>query len=240
VRKVSIVATPEDDLEPDRAQLERVAFGRAETPAQVAAAHEALRQLVDADAAKAEAARAAAVEEYVPEPDVTEHFFEEPEVPQRRRSLIPLLVVAGLFAGALTGVLVTRADFVASTPAAEPTAVATPEPTPDPAAALKSMMAPQTAADKQYPFLHGTTPGAIQPASIHRVLIAADGATLWVGRSDSGICMMWSRPDVTDSGIAGAATCASPSEFGRNGLTLSEGVNAWSWNGIDFTEAPGP
>jgi hypothetical protein len=231
------MTTPDDGAEPTRAELERVAFGRAETPAEVAAAQSALRRLVHSDAAAAAAARAAA--QPVAEPEVVDVALvpvgEEPASRPRRRTLIPLLVVVGLFAGAAVGVLATRPEATTTTPGASATTTPTPTPTPNAVLALKSLLAPQTKADKDYPFLVASGHGAIQPASVHRIMTAPDGAVLWVGRSDTGVCMMWSRPDKTDDGIAGASTCAAPAEFDSSGLTLSDGPNSWTWNGIDFT-----
>jgi hypothetical protein len=244
------MTTPDEDARPTRAALERVAFGRAQTPAEVAAAHDALRRLVEADAAKAAAARAAA--ELAAVPEIVDVDYgpapSEPEPARRRRSLVPLLVVVGLLAGAVIGIVATRPELVPTTPGSGASTSPTPAPTPNAAAALKSLLVPQTKADKGYPFLadsgrgalqRGSGRAALQPASVHRITTAPDGAVLWVGRSDTGICMMWSRTDATDSGIAGATTCDSPGDFEKDGLTLSDGTDTWSWNGIYFTTTLG-
>jgi hypothetical protein len=232
------MTTPAEDSEPTRAQLERVAFGRAETPAEIAAAQDALRRLVETDAASVAIERETAAHEVEPEPDVVDdaHEVETPVPVRRRRTLVPLLIVVGLFAGAAIGVLVTRSEPVVPIGSeAAASATPTPAPTPDPTAAFRLLLVPQTKADKAFPLPISSGPSTIQSASIHRVLSTPDGATLWVGRSDTGICLMWSRAHPTDDGIAGGVTCAAPSAFARHGLTLSDGANTWSWNGIAFT-----
>jgi hypothetical protein len=240
-RKVSSMTTSDEDNAPTRAELQRIAFGRAQTPAELDAAHAALRRLVDEDAAVAAAAHPAPEPAAVPETIVVEYdpVAEEPKPAPRRRTLIPLLVIVGLFAGAVVGIMVTRPELAATPGAASASDAPTPAPTPDATAALKLLLLAQTKADKDYPFLVSSGHGAIQPASVHRIMTATDGATLWIGRSDSGICLMWSRTDTTDSGIAGAVTCASPGEFDKNGLTLSDGQNRWSWDGLQFTTTLG-
>lgn len=235
------MTTPDDERPPTRAELERLAFGRASTPAEIDAAQAALRRLVDEDAATADAARVAAQPAVVPEVVVVDYdpVAEQPRPVPRRRTLVPLLVVVGLIAGCTVGFLVTRPGPAATPGSATASETPTPVPTPDAAEALKSLLLPQIAADKNYPFLAGSGRGAIQPASVHRILTAPDGAALWVGRTDSGICMMWSRMDTTDAGIAGAATCDSPGDFAKQGLTLTDGSDTWSWNGLYFTTTLG-
>jgi hypothetical protein len=229
------MTAPVDDSNPTRAQLERVAFGRAETPAEIAAAQDALRRLVEADAALAAVEREVAMPEVVPEPPVHDDV-PDVEIPARRRkTLVPLLLVVGLFAGAAIGILVTRPQSTPSIVADAGSSTPTPTPTANAAAALKSLLVPQTEADKGYPLPGSTSPFAIQPASVHRILTSPDGTTLWTGRSDTGICLMWSRDDATNGGIAAESTCAAPSEFAKSGLTVSERGYAWTWNGIVFT-----
>jgi hypothetical protein len=41
-------------------------------------------------------------------------------------------------------------------------------------------------------------------------------------------------PDTADGATAGA-TCASVFEFGDSGLSLREGNDLWTWDGIAFT-----
>jgi hypothetical protein len=229
------MTAPSGDSEPTRAALERVAFGRAETPAEVAAAQDALRQLVETDVASVTAARPVEDPVIVPEPAIPESSHEDQFPTRRRRTLVPVLVIVGLFAGAVIGLLAARTESAPPTGAAAASSTPTAEPTPDAAAALKSLLVPQTKADKAFPLPISSGPSTIQSASIHRILTAADGATLWVGRSDTGVCLMWSGAHPTDGGIAGGVDCEAPSVFAKRGLTLSEGAYAWSWNGIAFT-----
>jgi hypothetical protein len=229
------MTTPVESDGPSRKELERIAFGRADTPAEVAAAEDALRRLVDADEVLAALARPLAA----PEPPLTPTPVEardEANIPTRRhRTLVPLIIVIGLFAGGAIGILVTRSESALSIGGAPATSdTPTPEPTPDPAAALRSLLVPQTKADKGYPLPEGSGPFPIQPASVHRIMTAGDGATLWAARSDSEICLMWTHRSSSD-GIEGGMACAAPSEFATRGLSLSEGGTSWTWNGIAFT-----
>jgi hypothetical protein len=238
----------DDDDSPSRAQLERIAFGRATTPLEIEAAQEALERLAAQDAARAEARASAAApragvasavaggaaDESTAEADIEAEPREE--VPGRRRSLVPLLVVVGLFAGALGGVLLAHAEGTSIDPATADATGSTPTPAPtaDAGAALKSLLVPQTKADKEFPLQSASTTLDIQPASIHRILTAADGATLWTGRTDTDICLMWtaaSRSAQSSGGIG----CATPIAFADGGLKLSEGLITWTWDGTNFT-----
>ncbi|HMH59294.1 MAG TPA: hypothetical protein VK537_08945 [Galbitalea sp.] len=239
------MTAPADDSEPTRAQLERIAFGRAESPAEIAEAQDALRRLVEADAASVAVEREREREREVTMPEVTPGPAIHEDLPDvkvpapRRKTLVPVIVVVGLFAGAAIGVLVAHPAASPSIGAAPASSTPAPAPTADAAAALKSLLVPQTEADKEYPLPGSTTPFAIQPASVHRILTSPDGTTLWTGRSDTGICLMWSRDDTTNGGISAESTCATPSEFAKSGLTLSERGYAWTWNGILFTTTVG-
>ena len=232
------MTTADDDGAPTRAELERIAYGRAETPAQVAAAQDALRRLVEEDAASTTTITPAEVPEVAPAPVAPEDQYED-ALPVRRRTLVPLLIVVGLFAGAVIGFLVTRPEPTATIGGATASGIPTPASTANAAAALKSLVAPQTKADKGFPLpaYSGTAP--IQPASVHKILTSSDGATLWIGRSDTDICLMWSRHDPTDGNLEGGVTCSTPQQFATQGLTLSEGSNGWTWNGIAFTTTLG-
>jgi hypothetical protein len=234
----------DDDDSPTRAQLERTAFGRADTPAEIAAAEEALEQLVALDATLAAARLAAAspVSETVPAGpgdapvDDGPVAGPVPDAPRRARSLVPLLVLVGLFAGAVGGVLLAHAQGASIDPTTADQAASTPSPAPtaDAGAALKSLLVPQTKADKAFPLQSASTTLDFQPASIHRILTAADGATLWTGRTDTDICLMWTEP-TSASDSTGGIGCATPTAFADGGIKLSEGLITWTWNGTAFT-----
>jgi hypothetical protein len=227
-----------DDSEPTRAELERIAFGRAESAAEIAAAQDALRRLVEADAAAAPTAAPADVPAVAPDPAARENLDEDPLPRPRRRTLVPLLVVVGLFACAVVGVLVTHPASTSSIGAAA-SGTPTPLATANAAAALKSLLVSQTRADKEYPLPEGSGANPIQPASVHRILTAPDGTTLWTGRSETDICLMSTRHLSSNGSIGGTITCATPGEFARSGLSLSDGANSWTWNGIQFTTTLG-
>jgi hypothetical protein len=233
------MTTPDDDRTPTRAELERIAFGRAETPAQITAAQDALRRLVEEDAAAAPAAGPAEIPEVVPEPGVPEDLYEAPFPARRRRTLVPLIIVVGLFAGAVIGILVARPGATTPIGGFASSGTSTPVSDANAAAALKSLLVPQTKADKGFPLPEGSGPFPIQPASVHRILTASDGTTLWTGRSDTDICLMSTRQDSTNGSIGGAVACATPSQFALSGLTLSDGADGWTWNGIGFTTTLG-
>jgi hypothetical protein len=221
-----------------RARLQRIAFGRADSPAQQRAAQDALEELVARDAAVAEASRA--MDAPQPEPVAQEQVEAEVEPSDRPgtrpRSLVALLVVIGLFAGGVAGVLIAHgqsgvvdpisADATGSTPLPVPTA--------DAGAALKSLLIPQTKADTQFPLKSAASSLDIQPASIHRIMTNADGATLWTARTGNDICMMWTAPGRADGNDSDFG-CATPSAFANGGLRLTEGLTTWTWDGSTFT-----
>jgi len=228
------MATESDQTAPSRSELERIAFGRAQTPDEVAAAAAAL-QLLAAD----DEARAVAIGPPAPEPD-PEPAAVEPESPdakveeraqRSRRSPVPLVVAAGLVAALILGVVLSH-QSAGAPGAAHPAAAAVTSA--DAAAALKSLLATQTAADKSYPLPGYSAEMSIQPASIHRILTSSDGATLWTGRTDNDLCLMWTGTDPTAT-IGAGITCAAPRAFDASGLRLSEGITSWTWNGKAFT-----
>jgi hypothetical protein len=233
------MTAPDNAIEPTRRELERTAFGRAETPDEIAAAQDALRRLVDEDAAAAAAARPSDEVETAGPSAASEDVPEHRSPPLRRRTLVPLLVVVGLFAGAVVGILLSHPESTPAPLAGAESVTPSPAPTPNPAAALKSLLVSQTKADKGYPLPEGSGPFPIQPASVHRIMTASDGATLWTGRSDTGICLMSTRNDAANGSTGGTITCATPSEFAVHGLTLAEGTNLWTWNGVAFTTTVG-
>ena len=271
--------TGDDENSLTRAQLERIAFGRADTPAEISAAQDALAKLVTQDAALARAAHAEtahvqtarsapaaagqAQERFgagailqaqtrspgenesgdldAPVRDAALRDESRPSTRSgsqrvRRRSLLPLLVLTGLFAGAVGGVLLARAQAtnVEPLPAAAAGSTPTPAPRADAGAALASMLVPQSSADKQFPLSGTLTTFDIQPASVHRILTTSDGATLWTGRTDTDICLIWTASGRAD-GSTGGIGCATPLAFANGGVSVSEGLVTWSWNGTAFT-----
>ncbi len=230
---------------PTRAELERIAYGRAASDEQRAAAQDALERLVerDAEATQSQPTTIPPVLPVEPTPPDNDVASVEPDAtstnqpPRARRSLVPLLIVVGLFVGAAGGVLLahTQGGSVGAATADATGSTPTPAPTADAGAALKSMLVPQTADDKGFPLQTVSSTLDIQPASIHRILTAADGATLWTGRTDTDICLMWTaaaahQGDSADGGIG----CATPTAFANGGLTVSEGLVSWTWNGRSF------
>jgi hypothetical protein len=227
-----------DDAEvPTRRQLERIAFGRAHTPDELAAARNALEELSAQDAAAAEAAR----EPVVAEPEPVAQLVDSPAPslvdvsPRPLPSRLALLVIAGLLVGGFGGVLLAHAQSgaVAQISADATGRTPSPAPTADAALALKSLLIPQTGADKKFPLTGTETTLNIQPASIHRILTVADGATLWTSRTDTDICMMWSGSS-RDNGSTGGVACSTPTAFADGGLSLTEGLITWTWDGTTF------
>lgn len=254
---------PPADQADSRRELEKVAFARPGSPADEAAAADALRELVAMDEAALPIDPPVVDEAVSPEVPVrqgpdssadppmdpaaaseTPGDAAKPEASRRRRSLVPLIVLAGLAVGVASGLGFARAA---------PTVLASPISTPAPAtgvessfgftpigpqyasasAATAALKAKQSAADV-FPLPSFTKTLDVEPASIHRILTTNDGLTLWIGRTSEDICLLFSGPDATSSLDAGS-NCATPSEFGTDGLTLSDGKDQWSWNGVDFT-----
>jgi hypothetical protein len=245
------------DGERTRAELEKAAFGRTSTPDEITAADVALAQLVAGDAAIA-AVTSAAVDsvhevdsvpssqsadlvgsgESVERPgdDIQNDDVETGS--RRRRSLSPLLVIIGVAIGVVVGVFVAHSQDAVSDPDSvnAPGHSPSPAPTANATAALKSFLVSQTAADKTFPLLTYATTLDIQPTSVHRILTSSDGVTLWTAHSSTDICLIWTTEATGQAGGAtGGASCATPVAFVNGGLTVSAGVESWSWNGRDFT-----
>jgi len=228
------MATEPDDKAPSRAELERIAFGRPQSPAEVAAADIALQLLVADDAARVAATHAAPEPTRAVTPSDTpapDSVPVEHELPVRRRSPIPLVVALGLVAALILGVVLAHQPTGRQSSAA-PAATATPHG--DATAALQSLLSAQTRADKDYPLPGYSAEMSIQPASIHRIMTSSDGVTLWTGRSDNDLCLMWTGTDPTAT-IGAGISCAAPGAFNATGLRLSEGITTWTWNGKAFT-----
>jgi len=250
---------PDRDTTPSRQELERIAFARPASALDTEAAADALKRLVAEDRAASLTSPPAlvtvAADPVAPlatphgETDGASALPEAPasadaapsETTKQRRSLVPLLVVVGVALGLAGGVAFARAA---------PTAFAAPEPsatTPTvyqlPANsvlqsastqdALNELAAPQTSRDA-FPLTSFTKTLDIEPTSIHRILTTDDGLTLWIGKTSEDICLLFSGPDATSSLDAGS-NCATPDEFGTDGLTLSDGRDKWSWDGSGFT-----
>lgn len=237
----------EDAAEPTRDELERIAFGRAETPHQFAAAQRALEILVARDAARAEVNASPAPAEALPQEDPPAQDDREAEVPRvrgsRRGGLVALLVVIGLFVGAGCGVLIAHAQANPGAGLSLDSTGSTPTPvqsvSASASAALRSLLAPQTKADTEYPLRETVTTLTIVPTSIHHILTVADGSSLWTARTASDICMMWSAPSPVPEGTTGDLECATPTGFSKGGLTLSDGQVTWTWDGTTFTTTTG-
>jgi hypothetical protein len=229
------MATESEKTAPSRSELERIAFGRAQTPDEIAAAESALKLLVADDEAHAAAAQAVATtpepEQPVVEPETSDAALDTRASRPRPRSVVPLVVAVGLLAALILGVVLSH-QAVGTPTSARHSGTATVSA--DAAAALKSLLVTQTAADKSYPLPGYSAEMSIQPASIHRILTSSDGATLWTGRTDNDLCLMWTGTDPTATIGAGIA-CAAPRAFDAGGLRLTEGITSWTWNGTAFT-----
>jgi hypothetical protein len=232
-----------DHPEPDRRELERIAFSRPRTTQDAEAAQEALRRLAARDAA---ATAAREPERVLSQPIPTPTWptaesgapFDEGEQPvQRRRSLIPLLIVVGLVLGIGAGVLVARGSPSILSGAPTPTGVATPSPRVptlgNATRALAELASPQTA-DDVFPAGSFADSLDLEKTSIHRILTTTDGISLWIGRSPQDICMIYSGVPAP-LGSSSGATCASILEFGDTGLSLQFGRDQWNWDGTSFT-----
>jgi hypothetical protein len=241
-----------------RAQLERIAFGPADTDDEKAAADVALRRIVEADAdaralALAQSQVPATAKPIMPaaagpdsatvaEPntplDVLDvlDILDVPDAtprPRRRLPVLPAAAAAVLLLAVVVGVFLTRTP--AGVPAAASTSTSSPTPgvPNDPAAALKLLLLPQSTADTTFPMRYYAAALHIQPASIHIALETPAGEILWVGRAESDLCMMWTtQPD--DGSIEGGVKCVTPGEFSRGGIRLTHGNIVWTWNGVDF------
>jgi hypothetical protein len=230
-----------DHSEPDRRELERIAFSRPRTTQDAAAAEEALRRLVAADEGAAAAAERVLSQPTpllaAPAADPEPPFDNDEQPAQRRSSLIPLFIGVGLVLGIVAGVLVAKGSPSTLSGAGPPTLVATPSPRTQTLGnvtkALAELRSPQTAQDV-FPAGSFADSLDLEKTSIHRVLTTKDGVSLWIGRSPQDICMIYFG-NQTPLGSNSAATCASISEFGDTALSLHFGRDQWSWNGTTFT-----
>jgi hypothetical protein len=232
---------PDDQPEMARAELERAAFGRAETPAELAAAAAALRLIVAADAAERAAAElqaqhveamAAEIRPFEATAEVEPIAVLQQSHPLWRAKPVPLLacLAAGIAIGIIVGVAHVAPTARVADPRPTPSALATA----NPAAALKLLLVTQSSADTEFPLHSYATSLDIQPASIHVALENSEGDTVWVGRTGNDLCMMWtSQPK--DGSVEGGAKCVSPGSFAREGLRLTHDSTVWTWDGTHFT-----
>jgi hypothetical protein len=233
----------DDDAVPrfTRVQLERIAFGPAATEDERTAARNELARLAAADADVE--ITPASIEE-LETPDVTVDFDQDaaqrtaiaPETTPPRSRLRRRLAAAAI--GAVAAVAIVTGLWVAGAHNHSPSAGSTADAhlVANPAAALKTLLRPQTAADTDFPMRMYAATLDIQPASIHFALRMHGGDTLWVGRSDHDLCMMWTSQPAHGS-VQGGSHCVSPQSFAKHGLSLKHGDNVWQWDGHKFTVA---
>ena len=162
----------------------------------------------------------------------------------RRWILAVVALSASLVVGLAGGVVFER-----QSPA---TFASAPRPTPSPStkvdpfafppvptrvvSALGALGRKQTAADVKFPVPSFITTTDVDPSTVHLVLTTDDGSELWIGRTADRLCLLYSstNPFPTD-GIDAGSTCLTPSQFADTGLTLREGNDLWTWNGVSFT-----
>jgi hypothetical protein len=162
------------------------------------------------------------------------------------RSYATAAVIASIVIGLVGGIVVVReAPTLFADPGTKAIPRSTPEPTinefafpPTPEkviAALHALGTRQTMVDV-FPlpdFLQSTD---IDPDSVHRVLTTGDGSELWIGRTATELCLLFSstNPFPTD-GISAGSSCQPPTEFAKTGIVLQEGNDRWTWDGKHFT-----
>jgi hypothetical protein len=232
-----------------RRDLERIAYSRPGPEHDADAAADALRRLLaDQDATtpaktskrrpakpKIVAAPPAPAREPAPDFDFDDDESFEPAAP-RARSILPLLLVIGLVIGAGAGIAVAKSVPsilpVASVATAVPKAKAHPVTPNGTTEALAELSSPQTATDK---FPEGGFAASLdlETNSVHRIVTTPDGVTLWIARSHSDICMLYTTAE-TPLGSDSAATCESVAKFGKDGLHLQFDSVSWSWHGGAF------
>jgi hypothetical protein len=227
----------------DRRSLERTAFGKPASGADVAAAQDALRELVAQDEATASAdvprlATAPAAPAPAAEP---EHQVEETVDPPVRRRLFPLIAVVGFIAVFGVGFWLGRVAPTKPTHVPNPSGSLFAEFAPSTTfqrvstasskSALAELAKPQTPADVLgRPDLTNTL--GIETTSVHRILQVQGGLTLWTGRTTSAICLIFTGGSPASVGIG--ASCATPKEFDQSGLEIQENGYAWTWDGTTF------
>jgi hypothetical protein len=166
------------------------------------------------------------------------------------RSYAIVALIASLVIGLVGGIVVVREApnlFAASASASEPVEGPTPNASrtidplafpPPPAkvvAALHALGTKQTSRDL-FPlpkFLQETN---VDASTIHLVLTTGDGSELWIGRTSTQLCLLYSssNPFPAD-GIGAGSSCLGLNRFAESGLTLQENNDRWTWNGERFT-----
>jgi hypothetical protein len=222
------------------ARLRRLAFGRASTPAEEAAAEDARRELALIDARAEERRRAldAAIAAVLDVPPPVEAPptapILDPQPPRRRSWLVPTLVGLGVGAALALGAVWSAGG------GATPAAVSTPSPTAldyflgdppestrgpgDLAAAEAWFVREQTAED-----LVGV--GELRPEFDRdsvRLVHSSGAARVWLARQvDGRYCLETTE---TESQITNG-TCVAADLFAEQGLTVSSNVLDAAWNG---------
>jgi hypothetical protein len=160
----------------------------------------------------------------------------------RERILLPLVLVASLAVGAVTGAMFVRESpgIFSASPAPAATTSHTIDPydfPPVPAktvAALHALGTAQTKSDV-FPVPSFITATHVDPATTHRVLTTGDGSVLWIGRTSQRLCLLFTSSDPAASGTTAASSCQTLQQFAESGLVLREGNDGWTWDGRRFT-----
>lgn len=160
----------------------------------------------------------------------------------RRRIVLPLVLIASIAVGAVTGAMFVRESpgTFSTPPTPNPTTSHTVDPydfPPVPAntvAALHALGTAQTKADV-FPLPSFITATHVDAATTHRVLTTGDGSVLWIGRTSQRLCLLFTSSDPTTTGISAGSSCETLNQFAASGLVLQEGNDGWTWNGKRFT-----
>jgi hypothetical protein len=233
-----------------RRDLERLAFGRVDSPEQeriAIAASQALAQLLEVRptvvSAEQEIPAASAASSFDPAQVGQLSFGDEGEAvavraPRPRRVLAGVAAVF-LLLGLIVGSIATAVQGSSLHPASAATSAPTSSPTPRDSVSVVSVAnrwftGAQAATDK-YPFAPPEDASFVS-ASTRLVLNSSVFGLVWIAKkvgTASGYCMMTESLPLSDGGRGGTMTCASLRDFVLHGISMSvyDGSASVHWVG---------
>jgi hypothetical protein len=169
----------------------------------------------------------------------------------RRPLAIAGIAIAGLLVGAIAvgGIFAASGTRFGASANASPTPTATATVSGEPPSAYPLTLErgdvaasndwfakPQTDNDS-FPDPETLTSFGIDPGSTRRIADFPPHSAIFVGRTESGLCLLWVSTDMATP--HSTLTCASNEAFARAGLLLQDGTSSYTWNGRNLVSSIG-
>jgi hypothetical protein len=233
-----------------RRDLERLAYGRADSPQEeriAIAASQALAKLLDVRPTVVSAEQEIPAASVASEPSSSQvdqlSFGRDGEAAavqaQRPRRVLVAVAAIFLLLGLIGGSIATSVAHSSLPPASASTSKLTSSPTPQDSVSVVSVanrwFAGEQAATDKYPFAPPDDASFVS-ASTRLVVNSSVFGQVWIAKkvgTASGYCLMTESLPLSDGGRGGTMTCASMRDFVLHGISMSvyDGSATVHWSG---------